>query len=409
MSLRQRHGILRTCGFSFALAESGFRIFFLAAAVFGLLAMPCWVLRYAGLLPQPAIPGPAGHAHAMLFGYTLAVLAGFLTIRVGGARIAALFAVWAAARILLEVPGPWPTLAGLAADLLFIPVLIAVRDPPFWAVWKWPNGVFLPLLGAFWLVDLAIALDAASMMDLVASANLRAAALDLFAILLVTVAGRLIPGYTGATLRHIRPPRQAALEAASIALLGATALCHLVAFEIAAAVMLIAVGGLQGLRQWAWRPWETLRHPLLWILHLGYAWVALGLALRGIAALAPDLVPPSTALHALTVGAIGSLTIGMMTRITLNQSRQPLVADSWTQAAFVAMQAAALIRVALPIAAPVAALWAYAAAASFWSLSMAIWLVRYGMLLIKLPSGSENPVRDQPGRPSARGRTSIGA
>lgn len=362
------------------LFSTGFQPFFLGAAVFAAASVPAWVAIYAGsLAPVPAL-GSAWHAHEMLFGYALAVFAGFLTIRSAGWRAALPFLFWAVARLSLAMPGDNAYVVGAVADLAFVPLLVALRDPPLWSVWKWPNGLFLPILLGFWAANLAFHVSAVDAVAWLSFGAVRDVALDVVALLLAAMGGRLIPGYTGATLTYIRPPRRPALEFVSILSIVGAAVMHAVGAALFAGVLLLVAAIVLATRQAAWRPWETRHLPLLWILHAGYGWLILGLGLRGLAHLGAP-VDATVAIHALTVGALGSLTLGMMTRITLNQTRGALVADGVTLAAFILLQLAAVARVfGLLVLAD--AVVSYALAAALWSLAFAAWLARYARRLL---------------------------
>lgn len=363
------------------LFSAGFQTFFLGAAVFAAAGVPAWIGIYAtGFAHAPAL-GYAWHAHEMLFGYALAVFAGFLTIRSAGWRAALPFLLWAAARVLLALPGYEAYVLGTAADLAVIPLLIALRGPPLWSVWKWPNGLFLPVLLGFWAANVAFHASVVGAVPWLSFATVRDVALDVLALLLAAMGGRLIPGYTGATLTYIRPPRRPALESGSILSIVAAAVMNAAGAEALAGLLLLAAAIALAIRQAEWRPWETRRLPLLWILHAGYIWLILGLGLRGLALLGAR-VDATIAIHALTVGALGSLTLGMMTRITLNQTRAALVADHVTLAAFVLLQLAAVARVVAPLLFT-EVIVAYAASAVLWSLAFGTWLLRYARRLLQ--------------------------
>lgn len=364
------------------LLSAGFRPFFLAAGFYGACSVPQWILDYTGIVDFGSHVSAPWHAHEMLFGYMLAVLTGFLTIRLSGWPLAVLFGIWVAGRIAMSLPAPGGPVVAMIVDLSFLPALITLRKPAFWTVWKWPNGVFLPLLLGFWVVDLVVHLSGRQVATLLRTPDLGASGIDLAVLLLVVIGGRLVPGYTGATLTHIRPARQLAIELTSVGILIAIAVLHAASLETWAGLCLLLVSALQGVRMFAWHSWETLRRPLLWILHLGYGWLVIGLALRGVGDLWPSIIPPSVALHAVTAGAIGSLTLGMMTRITLVHTRRVLEADRLTTFSFILMQLAALARVAGPlVASEETTAWLWAAAA-LWSSALAIWLVRHARMLL---------------------------
>jgi len=132
--------------------------------------------------------------------------------------------------------------------------------------------------------------------------------------------------------------------------------------------------------RWAlWQPWKTLRVPLVWVLHLAYLWVPVHLLLRAFGEL--GLVTPSLATHALTVGAVGGLIIGMMTRTARGHTARPLRADRWDTACYVLVSLAALVRVGLPLVAPAQTLPAVLASAALWSAGFGLYALRYWPVL----------------------------
>jgi uncharacterized protein involved in response to NO len=151
---------------------------------------------------------------------------------------------------------------------------------------------------------------------------------------------------------------------------------------------MILAAALALIRLARWEGHQTLRVPLLWSLHLGYAWVPVGLFLLGAGLFMPG-VPASAGVHALTAGAIGSMTLAVMTRATLGHSGRALTADPWTFAIYVFVTAAAAARVTAPIVAEAyfPLLWVSAAA---WMAAFGIFVVRYGRLALSsdAPSGA---------------------
>jgi uncharacterized protein involved in response to NO len=141
-----------------ALLELGFRPFYLLASAFAALSIALWAAQLSGMLPGAYLAGPAWHAHEMLFGYTEAVLAGFILIGTAGWRIPALAALWLAGRAAMALPGAVPPEAAAALDLAFAPALALLRTPPLWRPLKWPTTGFLPLLGALAAADESVAL-----------------------------------------------------------------------------------------------------------------------------------------------------------------------------------------------------------------------------------------------------------
>ncbi len=130
-----------------------------------------------------------------------------------------------------------------------------------------------------------------------------------------------------------------------------------------------------------WQPWRTLRTPLVWVLHAAYLWIVLHLALRAAAEL--GWVAASLAAHALTVGAVGGMTLGMMTRTSRGHTARPLRADGVDVTCYLLVQAAAVLRVLLPLAVPTAMLPAVLASALCWSAAFALFTLRYWPVLTR--------------------------
>jgi uncharacterized protein involved in response to NO len=147
------------------------------------------------------------------------------------------------------------------------------------------------------------------------------------------------------------------------------------------ALVAFAVALAHGARLWLWHPWRTLRTPLVWVLHAAYAWIVVHLALRGLAQL--GLVAEPLAVHALTIGVIGGMTIGMMTRTARGHTGRPLAADRYEVACYVLVQLAALARVVGGIAAPGFYLQTVVVSGACWSAAFALYFVRYWPVLTR--------------------------
>jgi len=196
---------------------------------------------------------------------------------------------------------------------------------------------------------------------------------------MAVVGGRVIPSFTNNAVAGAGAPRHAWLETGALgALLLLLAADALERAGLAAGVALLAAA-LHAARLALWAPGKTLRRPILWILHLSYAWVVVHLALRGLAGF--GLLPYALGTHALTVGAIGGLTLGMMTRTARGHTARPLQAGRAEIAAYLLVQLAALARVFVPLAAPAAQLGATLAAAFFWCAAFAIFTAAYVPIL----------------------------
>jgi len=285
------------------------------------------------------------HAHEMLFGYAFAVIAGFLLTAVrawtgrptpSGLPLAAIAALWVLARGLALFSLP----AAALADLAFAVALAIGIGRPLVASGNRRNWFFIALV---------LALGAASLAFQAWPRLGAVIGLDVVLFVMAVMGGRVIPAFTnsgvpgGAGAR-----RQPLLEKAA---LGAVLLLLVFdALSVDTGILALAACALHAARLALWAPLKTRGKPILWILHVSYAWIVVHLALRGLAAF--ELVPAVAATHALTVGAIGGLTLGMMTRTARGHTGRPLAAGRAETAAYVLVQAAAVVRSLLPLAFP---------------------------------------------------------
>lgn len=359
----------------------GHQPFFFLAGLVAILEIGAWLTSLAtgAALPGNLLPSQI-HAHEMLFGYLPAVVAGFLLSSTAGWRVALLSAAWLAGRLAMAAPAlPPPVVATI--DLAFFPLLVALRLPPLWRSPKWPTIGFIPLLGGLCLADLLWHLDAVDRLPGGARAG-EWLALDLFVLMIVVIAGRLVPGYTRAMSIPIQKPKDPGREIASIATGLALLACDQLGWEAGAGLSAVILGGLQLWRLAGWRTIEVLPRPVLLVLHVGFAWVVFGLLLRG-AALLSGRITEADALHAITVGAMGTLTLGMMSRLTQTHARRPAAADTADIAAYGLVFAAAVARSVLPGLLPAERQIPIFAAGGLWMAAFAVFLVRHGPALLR--------------------------
>jgi len=363
----------------------GFRPFFLVAALYAIVMVPLWLAVLTGeLAPGTYLQPSTWHAHEMTWGFVSAVVAGFLLTAVGnwtqretatGAPLAALVVLWLAGRLAMLFAGALPWGVPAAVDLAFLPVLAVVLARPLIAAKNRRNIVMLAILAALFAANLVVHLDG---LQLLPSGSARLANLlsvDLIVLLIMLIGGRVFPMFTrnGTGVQTIRciPWLDWVCVATMAGLLVVDALTPQGGRP--GAVVAGVVGLLAAARAVHWGARHSLRDPLLWVLHVGYGWVVIGLVLRGTAGV---LGAPlgSVAIHALTVGAIGSLTLGMMARVALGHTGRMLVAPSSMTAAFVAITLAALARVLGPWLAPEQYVVALVAAGALWVLAFAVFL-----------------------------------
>jgi len=374
----------------FTLFASGFRPFFLMAGIFAVILMALWAGAFVINRPLTTYYGMTGwHSHEMIFGYACAVIAGFLLTAVRnwtgmetakGPPLAGLSALWLAGRIMPFFPGGLPPWLIALVDLLFLPALALSLAIPLVRGGQKRNLFFIPLLGAFALADLLVHLELFGF----AYGSARAGnflALDLIILLIVIMGGRVIPFFTERALSGVSPRRWQWLEWSSIASVIAFMLAELfLPGSIPAGVMAGLAAASNGLRLAGWYTKRFWAVPLLWVLHLGYAWVVVGFCLKTLAAL--DLVPPQLTLHAFTVGGIGVLTLGMMARVSLGHTGRPLKAAGPVAFAFALINLAAVLRGIAPIIFPYWLLQLVALSGGLWILSFLIFVVIYTPILI---------------------------
>lgn len=371
----------------FALWSLGFRPFYLLASSFAALSILFWVGEYTGHLPAAYVRSPAWHGHEMLYGYTLAVVAGFLLTAVrnwtgrptpAGLPLMALAVLWVAGRVLVLTPFAATSAAVNAA----FPVAVAVGiGIPIVQSRNRRNYFFVALLLLLGIAVLAFHLAQRGVLPWPARASLQVG-LDVVLFIIAVMGGRVIPMFTNNGIPGARATRHAVLE--RLALGGVLVLLAADLLQVSAAVIAVVallVAAAHAARLYLWRPWRTLGTPLVWVLHLAYAWIVIHLVLRGLAAL--GLVSELVAVHALTVGAIGGMTIGMMTRTARGHTGRPLVADRFEVACYALVALAAAIRVFGGMLLPGAYMATVVASAICWSAGFALYAVRYWPVLTR--------------------------
>jgi uncharacterized protein involved in response to NO len=365
----------------FALFALGFRPFYLLAALYSALAVLVWLAVLRGMPWQGYLSPLAWHQHEMTFGFALAVVAGFLLtagrVWTGlhtpeGLALALLAAHWLVARIVMFTG---PAFAAGLIDGSFPFLLAAVMARVILASRNWRNLFVVGLLLLLGVANAGFHLEHARLLDVPADLPLRAA-LYLVLFLVVVMAGRVIPGFTANALPKAgvrRRPRldQAALGCTALAFAGAT--FGGAAWWVAGAALLAAM--LHVLRQWGWRPLATRSRPILWILHLSHAWIALGCLLLALNAL--GWIAQPVALHALGVGALGGTVIGMITRTALGHTGRALAVGRLEIAAYLMVHAAALARVLAGLVPELNYAALVAAAAWLWAGAFVIYFAVY--------------------------------
>ncbi len=369
----------------FALWNLGFRPFYLLASLYAAASIALWVCQYTGHMPVAYVRGPAWHGHEMLYGYTMAVVAGFLLTAVrnwtaletpSGAPLMALAALWVAGRVLTLTPFP---IAAAVVNAAF-PVAVAIGiGIPIVRSGNRRNYFFIALLLALGFAVLAFHLAPLGVLPWPERVNLQAG-LDVILFIIAVMGGRVLPMFTNNGVPGTKATRHPLVE--KLALGGVLALLAADLLQVplpAIAALTLAVAAIHAVRLFLWQPWRTLGTPIVWVLHGAYAWIVVHLVLRGLAAM--GLVSELLAVHALTIGAIGGMTIGMMTRTARGHTGRSLVADRFEIACYGLVFAAAAIRVFGGLLAPGAYLATVVVSGIGWSTAFALYAVRYWPVL----------------------------
>jgi len=331
---------------------------FLAAGTWAIVAIAVWLAMFLGYFHLPTRFDPlAWHIHEMLFGFVMAAVGGFLLtaiptwtgrLPVRGRALALLAGLWLLGRIACLISADLPAWLAVVADLSFPVALLAVAAREIIVGRSWRNTPMIVLLAVFIIADLLMHLESLGMS--VPSGLGWRLGLAAPILLISVIGGRIIPNFTRNWLikRHSArlPAAHSAVDRMAVGLLGAGLIIWAVLPNFRVAGMILVIAAI--VNAWRLARWvggSTWAEPLLFMLHLGYAWVVIGIALLGLSILDAG-VPVASAIHALTAGAIGTMILAVMPRVTLGHTGRDLTANRATVSIFVLISAAAITRVA---------------------------------------------------------------
>lgn len=336
----------------------GFRPFFLGAAIWAVLSVALWLGGLAGLLQLASGYGAlAWHGHEMIFGYASAVVAGFLltampnwtgSLPVAGWRLILLFALWCLGRVAFLATGTAGPLPAVVIDSLFLPCLLLVMAREIVAGRNWRNLKPLALVGL--LAAANIGFHAEVLIAGAPDIAIRVAVTALIGLIML-IGGRIIPSFTHNWLSRIGSPHLPApfgrIDKMALIFSGVALVLWIAApATTATGLFFLAAAAAQTARLGRWVGARTWREPLVIVLHLGYAFVPLGFLLGAVAILLPGTLTGTAALHAWTVGAVGIMTLAVMTRATRGHTGRELTASMLTVALYASIAAAAVLRIA---------------------------------------------------------------
>jgi uncharacterized protein involved in response to NO len=370
----------------------GFRPLFLAAGVAAVVLIPLWAVSFAfGTALGTQWPPTLWHGHEMLFGFVAAAVAGFLLTAVpswtgqggfAGRPLMALLTLWCLGRMAVFLSASLPSWLVAAVDVSFFPALGVLIAPPLLR----EINRNTPLLGVLAALTLCNGLFhwAVSRGNAPLAEHVLLITIEVLLVLATVIGGRIVPAFTASTLKQrglTLAPSVAIVERGTIGLMIA-----IVAFDIlwpgtrVAGALAMAASAAQLIRMLRWRPFAIWREPIVWVLHLGYAWIPVGLALKGIAILSRAAFAAFW-LHALTAGALTTLILAVMTRAALGHTGRPLKVAAPITAAYVLLTAAALVRVfgfvLLRVAYPAVVL----SAGLLWTAAFALFVIVYTPIL----------------------------
>jgi uncharacterized protein involved in response to NO len=369
------------------LLSLAFRPFFLAAALWSLIALLIWVsaLQAGTALPSRFDP-LTWHIHEMLFGFVPATIAGFLLTAiptwtgrrpVQGGFLAGLVGVWLLGRAAVLLSGWLPIWLSTAVDASFLLLLAFVAANEI-IVSRNRRNIAMPLP----VLVLAIA-------NLLMHLEMAGAAISpglgwrlglaAIAILISVIGGRIIPAFTRNWLvarncQHL-PAAHRLLDSLSLGLLHAGLIGWAFAPQFGSIGILLILAALANCpKLLRWQGLRTFAEPLVTILHVGYLWLIVGSALLG-ASMLTDFVPLSAAIHAMTAGAIGTMILAVMTRVSLGHTGRPLHADASTSLIYILVIGAAVARIGAAFTAA-----SYMPVLEF---SAALWIAAFGIFIVR--------------------------
>jgi uncharacterized protein involved in response to NO len=386
-----------------AVLTYAFRPMFLAAGSWAVLALAVWLAMFLGYIQVPTRFDPlAWHIHEMLFGFVMAAVAGFLLtaipnwtgrLPVRGSSLALLAGLWLLGRITCLISADLPAWLAIAADLSFPVALLAVAAREIIVGRNWRNLAMTAPLLVFVIADLLMHLES---IGLAVPSGLGwrlgvAAPLMLISV----VGGRIIPSFTRNWLSKRKgarlPAAHGIVDKAAVALLCAGLVLWAALPELLwGGVILVIAAIANAWRLSRWAGLSTWTEPLLFVLHAGYAWLVLGTALLGLSILGAG-VPAASAIHALTAGAVATMILAVMPRVTLGHTGRDLTANHATIVIFLLINTAAITRVCASWH-PEAMMILLAMSGVCWIAAFGLFEIVYGtMLLTRQPARSGPP------------------
>ena len=369
---------------SFSLFALGFRPFFFFAAILSVFIMSLSLVQFSGkFVLTNYYTSVSWHAHEMLFGYTVAVIAGFLFTAVGnwtgikviaGWQLILVSIVFLLGRTLVFVPDISHWLIALI-DFIFIPLVTLIISVPIIRAKQWSNLIFIPLLLLMAVANLFVHLSVLGVVSIPVTTGSRGM-LYLVVLLIVIMAGRVIPFFTDKAIKGATTNKWPWIERLSpISILFLLVADIVYDEQIIAAYLALLALVIHGVRLSGWYSTDIWKVPLVWVLHVAYSWFIFGFLIQSLAII--GFSNSYYSYHALTVGGIAGMTLGMMVRVSIGHTGRDMKVDNWLVLSFILLNVAALIRVILPLFFQVNYNYLIQVAGVFWIVSFTIFVVKF--------------------------------
>ncbi|WP_100642535.1 NnrS family protein [Alteromonas facilis] len=385
------------------LLRLGFRPFFLFGSLFAALSMALWLLMLKGVISIEPLNGVLWwHSHEMLFGFTAAIIAGFLLTAVQtwtnipsikGGQLLLLVCLWFLARLLILSGSASMLPLAMIADLMFLPLTAFFVGQRVVKIRQYRNLIFIPVLVLMSVMNLFTYLPSLGFDSAWQARGIHGMTL-LVTFLVAFIGGRVIPMFTanGTKTTKVLPIKWLEMSAlASLAVvLVLLLLKDVVDIATLTGIVCLKAAVIHTIRQWRWRIWVTLNVPLVWSLHFTMLFIPIGLGLLSLHFFGVSITL-STSIHSLTVGVIGGMILAMMSRVSLGHTCRMLQVGKLMSVAFFAVVISAIVR---SIAIAIWPQWTI----QFWLFAGCLWCVAFGLFFFKyLPVLSAPRVDGRPG------------
>jgi len=372
-----------------SLWQLGFRPFFLFGSLHALLAMLLWIAYLTGWLPRIGYLDPIlWHSHEMIYGFTAAIIGGFVLTAsqnwtgkrgVNGKPLQFLVALWVLGRVLVSIPGA-PGILTAVIDLSFFPVLSFLMVPYLKDPDLRTERVFFLFFALFFTGNLLVHLQALGILQGYARSGVYLG-LNTVVLVIIFMGGRVIPFFTESSVSRKQPKTWQGVELTSHVSAGLFLVADLfLPSSLPLAIIAFVAAGVHLVRLSGWYAPRIRRAPLIWVLHVGYLWLVIGFALSGLATL--GLIAKTPALHAFTVGGLGVIIYGMISRVALGHTGRRLHPQALVVAGFYLLNFSAVFRVFGPIFLPNLYLWTLVMSAVLWIAAFFLYLLIYSPMLL---------------------------